>query len=262
MIETMNEGAITLASDGTILFCKQRFADIIKGALEKVMGSSIYQYISSKDLQLFEALVKRGVKGYSNVELVLQTNSENIVPVFLAASSLQLADMHDAVCIVVTDLTEQKRNEAMLTGAQVTDQILNQTEEIFVLCDNQGRIIRANQSTNRLLGGSPLFQTFDEALRLLYPDGTPFVLLSAMSDKVLRAVEVLFTHGDKGSFSFLLSAKPLTTDKGVIGIVVVIVNITEHKKKDKALKKPMTSSNGRWRSGRVNFGRLSRRSKQ
>ena len=28
MVETMNEGAITLASDGTILYCNQRFADI------------------------------------------------------------------------------------------------------------------------------------------------------------------------------------------------------------------------------------------
>jgi PAS domain-containing protein len=52
MIETMNEGAVTLAADGTILYCNQRFADIVKGPLEKVTGSSIYQYISSKDIQL------------------------------------------------------------------------------------------------------------------------------------------------------------------------------------------------------------------
>src|SRR5665811_1629256 len=39
MVETMNEGAVTLAADGTILFCNQRFADIIKVSLEKVMGS-------------------------------------------------------------------------------------------------------------------------------------------------------------------------------------------------------------------------------
>jgi PAS domain-containing protein len=52
MVETMNEGAITLAFDGTILYCNQRFADIVNGSLEKVIGSSIYQYIPSTDLQL------------------------------------------------------------------------------------------------------------------------------------------------------------------------------------------------------------------
>ena len=37
MVETMNEGAATLASDGTILFCNLRFAEIVKGSLEKVI---------------------------------------------------------------------------------------------------------------------------------------------------------------------------------------------------------------------------------
>ncbi len=43
MIETMNEGAVTLAADGTILFCNQRFADIAQWPLEQVVGSSIYR---------------------------------------------------------------------------------------------------------------------------------------------------------------------------------------------------------------------------
>ena len=50
MVETMNEGAVTLTCDGTILFCNKRFADIVKGSVEKLMGSSIYQYLSSADL--------------------------------------------------------------------------------------------------------------------------------------------------------------------------------------------------------------------
>jgi len=113
MVETMNEGAVTLASDGTTLFCNQRFADIVKGSLEKVMGSSIYQYISSTDLQLFEVLLEQGLKGNSKAELALQTGGENSAPVLLSVSPLQPTDMPGAVCMVVTDLTEQKRNEAM-----------------------------------------------------------------------------------------------------------------------------------------------------
>jgi len=63
MVETMNEGAATLASDGTILFCNQRFTEIVQGPLEKVMGSSITRYISSADLPLFEAGADAGVEG-------------------------------------------------------------------------------------------------------------------------------------------------------------------------------------------------------
>ncbi len=237
MVETMNEGAVTLASDGTILYCNQRFADIVKGSLEKVTGSSIYQYISSTDLQLFNVLLEQGLKGNSKVELALQTGSENSAPALISISALQRTDMPGAVCMVVTDLTEQKRNEEILAEEKLTTQILHQAAEMLVLCDHQGRIIRASQSTNRLFGRSPVFQAFDEAFHLLYPDGTPFVLLSAMSDKFLHSVEVTFKHGDNKSFSFLLSANSLTTDKGAIGIVVVMVDITGRKKMEEALQK-------------------------
>ncbi|MEN6318207.1 MAG: sigma 54-interacting transcriptional regulator [Syntrophaceae bacterium] len=237
MVETMNEGAVTLASDNTILFCNQRFADIVKGSLEKVIGSSITQYISPTDLPLFEVLVEQGLKGNSKVELVLQTGGETLAPVLLSISALRHTDMPGAVCMVVTDLTEQKRNEEILAEEKLTTQILHQASEIFVLCDHQGRIIRASQSTNKFFGRSPIFQAFDEAFHLLYPDGTPFVLLSAMSDKFPHAVEVHFKHGDHNPLSFLLSANSLTTHKGVIGIVVVMVDITERKKMEEALQK-------------------------
>ena len=35
MMETMNEGAVTMVPDGTILYCNQRFADMVKTPLEK-----------------------------------------------------------------------------------------------------------------------------------------------------------------------------------------------------------------------------------
>src|SRR4030042_2017313 len=53
MGEAINEGAGSLVPDGMILYCNQRFTDILKEPLEKVIGSSIYQYLSSKDHQLF-----------------------------------------------------------------------------------------------------------------------------------------------------------------------------------------------------------------
>jgi PAS domain S-box-containing protein len=132
MVETMNEGAVTLASDGTILFCNQRFAAIVQGSLENVIGSSIYQYISSTDLQLFEVLLEQGLKGNSKVELALQTGGENSAPALLSISALQHTDMPAAecmvvtdipaaVCMVVTDLTEQKRNEEMLAEEKLKE---------------------------------------------------------------------------------------------------------------------------------------------
>ena len=111
MVETMNEGAATLASDGTVLFCNQRFADIVKGSLEKVIGSSIYQYVSSTELQLFEASLEQASKGNCKTELALQTGGENPVPVLLSVSPLKGTDMPGALCVVIVDITERKKME-------------------------------------------------------------------------------------------------------------------------------------------------------
>jgi chemotaxis protein methyltransferase CheR len=236
MIETMNEGAVTITSDGTILFCNQRFADIVQRPLEKVIGSSIIKYISSTDLPLFEKLLEQGIAGGSKSELSLLTGVEGSAPVYLSISALPHSDMPGTACIVVTDLTEQKRNEEMLAEEKLTNQILNQAAEIFIICDPNGWILRASQSANTLLGGSPVFQAFDEAFRLRYIDGTHLSLLSAISEKDIHAAEAYFKRRDNKVISFLLSANSVITQKGVIGIIVVMVDITERKKLKDALQ--------------------------
>jgi formate hydrogenlyase transcriptional activator len=245
MVETMNEGAVTLASDGMILFCNRRFADIVKGPLEEVVGSSIYRYIPSRDLPVFDVLLAQGLKGSSKVELALRTGGEDSAPVLLSISALRHTDLPGAVCMVVTDLAEQKRNEEILAEEKLTTQILHQAAEMLVLCDHKGRIIRASQSTQKLFGKSPIFQAFDEAFHLLYPDGTPFILLSAMSDKSLHAVDVHFQHGDNEFFTFILSANSLRTQNDVLGIVVVMTDITERKRADDALRQSEETSRQR-----------------
>ena len=114
MVETMNEGAITLAANGTILYCNERFAALVKGPPERVVGSSIYRYISPTDLPSFKALVQRGFEKDHKFELALQDGSEKSVPVLLSACSLQCTDIPGAVCAVMVDITDRKKMEEAL----------------------------------------------------------------------------------------------------------------------------------------------------
>ncbi|MFZ3105115.1 MAG: sigma 54-interacting transcriptional regulator [Smithella sp.] len=113
MVETMTEGAVTMDTDGTILFCNQRFANIVKGPLEKIGGSSIYQYFSSTDIQLFKSLIERSLKGKGKAEMNLQTGCEKSVPVLLSINTIGHTDIPGVLCMIVTDLTENKHNEEM-----------------------------------------------------------------------------------------------------------------------------------------------------
>ena len=156
MVETMNEGAVTLTSSGTILFCNQRFADIVKGSLEKVMGSSIYQYISSTDLPLFEALLEQGLKGNSKAELALKTGGENSAPVLLSVSPLQPTDMPGAVCAVMVDITERKKMEEALKNSETNYRRLFEAAQdgILILDAETGQITDVNPFMIEMLGYS------------------------------------------------------------------------------------------------------------
>ncbi len=156
MVETMNEGAVTLASDGTILYSNQRFADIVKVSLEKAIGTSIYQYISSTDLQLFEELVKRGLNGNREGELALQAGGENSVPVLLSVSPLQLTDMPDAVCAIIVDMTERKKMEEALKNSETRYRRLFEAarDGILILDAETGQIVDVNPFVLEILGYS------------------------------------------------------------------------------------------------------------
>jgi len=127
MVETMNEGAVTLDSDGTILYSNQRFADIVKQSLEEVIGSSICQYSTPENIEIFKAFVELGTTRTGSVELVLKTGSDILVPVLLSVSNLQQADVPDTMCVLVADLTSQKRNEKILAKFEA---ILDEYEHI------------------------------------------------------------------------------------------------------------------------------------
>ncbi len=49
LIESMNEGALTLTADKTILYANQCFARMVKCPLEQVMGSSFRRFLSAED---------------------------------------------------------------------------------------------------------------------------------------------------------------------------------------------------------------------
>src|SRR5512142_1990146 len=46
IVETMNEAALTVAFDGTILFCNQRFLDLVKTPMTSVVGQKLTAFVA------------------------------------------------------------------------------------------------------------------------------------------------------------------------------------------------------------------------
>ena len=72
LIESMNEGALMLTADKTILFANQCFARMVKCPLEQVTGSSFRRFLSDADRATLKRLLKRSDPSGAKIQMLLQ----------------------------------------------------------------------------------------------------------------------------------------------------------------------------------------------
>jgi len=118
LIEDMNEGALTLTMDGVILYANRRFAEMLKTPLEKVIGSMIHTWIAPEGQRILQSLLRKDVDERRREELVLAAGDGTPAPVNLSVSNLLIDEMPDSFCLVATDLTEQKRSDAIAAASE------------------------------------------------------------------------------------------------------------------------------------------------
>jgi PAS domain S-box-containing protein len=115
LIESMNEGALTLTADKTILYANQCFARMVKCPLEQVMGSSLRRFLSVADRATLRPLLKRAAPSGSKIQALLNAGDGSHLPVQISIRPLAKNGINRAaISMVVTDQTEARRNEEML----------------------------------------------------------------------------------------------------------------------------------------------------
>lgn len=117
-VEQMQEGAVTVAGDGLILYCNRKFADMIGAPLEGVIGSVVLSCLSTDTWAKISTVV--GAESVVKHESVLRRRNGEEIPVNCTASKLCLADQN-VICLVVTDLTLQKVDEELRLAKEVAE---------------------------------------------------------------------------------------------------------------------------------------------
>ena len=115
LIESMNEGALILTADKTILYANHCFARMVKCPLEQVMGSSLRRFLSAKDRAALRPLLTGSAKSGSKIQVLLQAVSGTEMPAQISARLLPgQGSNRGTIGMVVTDMTEARRNEEQL----------------------------------------------------------------------------------------------------------------------------------------------------
>lgn len=115
LIESMNEGALTLTVDKTILYANQCFARMVKCPLEQIMGSSFRRFLSIEDRATLRPLMRRADHAGSKIQVQLKAADGSQIPAQISLRLLAKNGFKRApIGLVVTDLTEARRTEELL----------------------------------------------------------------------------------------------------------------------------------------------------
>ena len=241
LLQEMSEGAATLIPDGSILYCNKRFADMIGLPHEKVIGVLAREFVAPADREVYDSLIRRGRNQLAKAELLFCASDGAAVPTYCSVNAVSIGD-EACLCMVVTDLTEQKRNEEVLAAARLANSILEQAAEIIVVCDPSGAIIQASRKADEFWGKSVLGQSFGEVfpfagINQLEVKDSADLLKGCLAGKPIRAVEVNLRRSGGGNVHMLMSAGPVYDRSGSsIGCVVTLSDISELKEAEEALR--------------------------
>ena len=127
LVEEMNQGALMLIPDGTILYANTRFSILSKTPLEQVIGSSWQQFFPPDKFPQLEACLKATEPVSPLDELSLQAADGSFCPVHLSFRSM-LANGVTGFSVIVTDLTERKESECALR--KTSDELLEKNGQL------------------------------------------------------------------------------------------------------------------------------------
>jgi len=140
LVETMQQGAVTVLVDGSIFYSNPHLARMLKTPLQQLIGASIRTFVHPDDAPLFATLVEQARKGSSEGEVHLLASDGAVIPVYLALNGLRLGE-RESLCVAVTDLTPIATAQRL---AQTNEKLKEEVSE-------RKRAEKAARQANKLL---------------------------------------------------------------------------------------------------------------
>ncbi|MEW5744310.1 MAG: EAL domain-containing protein [Nitrospirota bacterium] len=116
IVESINEGAATLADSGIVLYANARLSGMLGIPLPRIIGSSLFDSVREQEHDLLKGLIEQGLKEHARGELSLVTGDGGLLPVSLSLHRLAINGEY-GLSAVVTDISERKQAEEALRKA-------------------------------------------------------------------------------------------------------------------------------------------------
>ncbi|MGB8681478.1 MAG: PAS domain-containing sensor histidine kinase [Candidatus Binatus sp.] len=123
LVESMNEGAVSLSDERTILYCNSAFARMVGTPLDRMMGSDVCEYVPAEDRDTLGKLIRQGLHRSVRAEVILLPRSGDPLPTQFSLNPVDL-EGKPSIGVVVTDLSQRKRQEEAEAAVRMRDEFL------------------------------------------------------------------------------------------------------------------------------------------
>ncbi len=123
LVESMNEGALTLSPDGLVLYCNAAFARLVERPLDRMMGSDIREFVPGEERVALEDMLRIAQSGDVRAEMPVLGSAQSAFPTLISLSPIAHGE-EPTIAAIVTDLRERKRNEQAEAAVRARDDFL------------------------------------------------------------------------------------------------------------------------------------------
>jgi len=268
LVEEMNEGAVTLIDD-TILYSNQCFARMLKHPLEKIIGSSFFEYLPSDELIKFKELFKEIKQGnIVRSEFNIVAGDSSFVQVQIAVNAM-VFDGFSGHCLIINDITDLKLKDAEIIIRKERENILSEnqqqlkelsakleqsnkdlqrfaliiesSDDAIISKDLKGIISSWNNGAERIFGYKAE-EVIGKAVNILIPkdrqNEEPAILQRIIQGERIDHYDTLRQRKDGSLVDISLTISPIrNADGDIIGASKIAHDITERKKAEQDLQK-------------------------
>ncbi|HZW25947.1 MAG TPA: PAS domain S-box protein [Gallionella sp.] len=236
MVENMSEGAVTLALDGTISYCNERFAELVKTPHERIVGLPLNGWVAEVDSDRFATMLAQGWNGIMRGELLLKPSDRTRLPVHLSMCPLP-ESVGKGIAVVITDLTE------VVSSAEAWSRlalIVSSSDDAIISTSLDGTVESWNPAAERMFGYTAE-EAIGQSIQLLIapPDRSGEItqkLDTIRQGKRTTHLETVRMRKDGTRLDISSSASPIADLTGrILGMSLIMRDISERKRTEETL---------------------------
>jgi two-component system, sensor histidine kinase PdtaS len=240
LVEAMSEGAATLTEDGIIVYCNAGLAAMLGLPIEKLLGTSLKEYVAEEDRATFQDLLPSCLLSRERKELCLErVDGERRYVLFscgLHHSSEQ------SIGVVFTDISEIKKTEIELKDektllSEILHRVKNTLAQISALAKIEASWADEPKVKEALEGLGGRISALAKLYTMLHPGSRPN---SASLDIYLTEIAwalVSAVQAKRGQVELALKMAPIVVhprDASPLGLILneLITNAFKYSFKD------------------------------